>query len=607
MRLLASNWLVATGLAAAITLLAPSIVIVIAITFIGIPIAIALMLAPLVFMVSLGGWFGGRSLALGRTGYVLGAGATLLVLAIPPALINPGLETRAAAFAAHDLDALAKPLRAEVIAILHDQPLVHRRDQSACDGLCMRLLLNGTAKRVLVAQQSIDIPPVGTNDATSFRFEARDACPAVSLGTGNDEIKDTGGPRSYQQKFAHELMQLEIAKGNCLIEETVALSTADVVISRGTLHRGRSRLDAGLDPFADTLFAYRLSVHVRGDGGFREAYRRTSVVTHPLAPVLAPTVEGGAELRAYAVFARLESRRNLDSEYGSEPDWSDFLTKKLGLQLALKDASATQDTRRLLAEVVSREGPLDKASVQLGHDFLAGVSRSRKMTVEDHILARQLLTDTRFSVPSSAWAAIRYANQPGDTFYDLIAMSMFRRLSDMTSAEGRTPDPAKKDEARSIAAVLRELPASTILNHRRDLEWLARQEQLRVWSYQALVRLHEFGADAAPTLLWLIDEAVRLKGAHGSDWNNAYLAGLIGLCHMGAAGREMIRPIFERLDSGAMVKHASYWDLTIETLVGMGADPDEMWNHLQTADRNHTRSRFDRLAGRAVKKRDCSY
>jgi hypothetical protein len=100
---------------------------------------------------------------------------------------------------------------------------------------------------------------------------------------------------------------------------------------------------------------------------------------------------------------------------------------------------------------------------------------------------------------------------------------------------------------------------------------------------------------------------VRLKGAHGSDWNNAYLAGLIGLCHMGAAGREMIRPIFERLDSGAMVKHASYWDLTIETLVGMGADPDEMWNHLQTADRNHTRSRFDRLAGRAVKKRDCSY
>lgn len=606
MRFIVANWLTATGIAAAITLLAPSVVIVIAITFIGIPIAIALMLAPLVFIVSLGGWFGRRSLGVGRTGYFLGAGATLLALAIPPALINPGLEKRAADFAAHDLDTLAKPLRAEVVAIRHDGPSFHRRDQSACDGLCMRLLLNGAATRVLVVQQAIDVPPDGRSDATSFRFETRETCPAVNLGTGNDDIKDPIGPRSYQRKFAHELMQLEIAKGRCLIEETVPLSTADVVISRGTLHRGRSRIDAGLDPFADTLYAYRLSVHVRGDG-FREAYRRTSVVTHPLAPVLAPTVEGGAELRAYAVFARLESRRNLDSQYGSEPDWSDFLTGKLGLQLALKDDSAAQDTRRLLADVVSREGPLDKASVQLGHDFLAGVSRTQTLAGEDQGLARQLLTDARFSVPSSAWAAIRYARTPGDTFYDLIAMSMFRRLSDMTGAEGRTPDVGMADEARNIAAVLRELPASTILNHRRDLEWLARQEQLRVWSYQALVRLHEFGADAAPTLLWLIDEAVRLKKDHGSDWNNAYLAGLIGLCHMGAAGREMIRPIFERLDSGAMVKHASYWDLTIETLVGMGADPDDMWDHLQTADRNHTRSRFDRLANRAVKKRDCSY
>ena len=143
----------------------------------------------------------------------------------------------------------------------------------------------------------------------------------------------------------------------------------------------------------------------------------------------------------------------------------------------------------------------------------------------------------------------------------------------------------------------------------RSIETVAAEHypRKRAWSAQVLVRLHEFGADAAPTLLWLIDDSVRLKDAYGSDWNNAYLAGLMGLCHMGAAGGEMIRPIFERLDSGAMVKHASYWDLTIETLVGMGADPDDMWDHLQTSDRNHTRNRFDRLAGRAVKKRDCSY
>ena len=42
-------------------------------------------------------------------------------------------------------------------------------------------------------------------------------------------------------------------------------------------------------------------------------------------------------------------------------------------------------------------------------------------------------------------------------------------------------------------------------------------------------------------------------------------------------------------------------------LVGMGADPDEMWGYLQTKDRNHTRKRFEREVTRAQKRRDCAY
>ena len=56
-----------------------------------------------------------------------------------------------------------------------------------------------------------------------------------------------------------------------------------------------------------------------------------------------------------------------------------------------------------------------------------------------------------------------------------------------------------------------------------------------------------------------------------------------------------------------MVKHASYWDLTINTLVGLGADPEAMWPHLQTDDKNHTKARFDNEVARARKKIDCSY
>jgi len=607
MRLLASNWLIVTGLAAAITLLAPSVVIVIAITFIGIPIAIALMLAPLVFMVSLGSWYLGRTLKMGRTGYVLGAGATLLVLAVPPLVINAGLHKRAADFMAQDLDQLGKPLHAQAIAVRSDRHSSNRRDLSACDGLCMRALLNGTASRMLLVQQSLNEPLNAALPVTSFRLERRDTCPAVKLQTGNDDIKENGGARSFKQKQTHELMQLEIAKGNCLIEETVPLGTADVVLSRGSVHRGVSSINAGLDPFADTLHVMRLSVHVRGDGGFKEAFRRTSILMFPLALVLAPTVDGGAELRAYAVLARYPSRLNLDSEHDREPDWSRFLTQTLGLDLALRDHAAEEDTRLVLAGAVAKTGALDDAAVRLGHDFIDGISRARKMDTQDLKLARAVLTDLRFSVPSHAWAAIRYAALPDDDYFDAIATSMFQRLSAIALADDGATYPVWKEEARHIASVVRELPASTILNYRRDLEWLAKQERLRVWAYQSLVRLHEFGAVAAPTLLYLIDEAVRLKDVYGSDWNNAYLGGLIGLCRMGAGGRDMIRPLYERLNSGIMVKHASYWDLTIETLVGMGADPEDMWTHLQTNDRNHTRGRFDRVVNRARNKRDCTY
>jgi hypothetical protein len=210
-------------------------------------------------------------------------------------------------------------------------------------------------------------------------------------------------------------------------------------------------------------------------------------------------------------------------------------------------------------------------------------------------------------VAPSAWAAVRHATEAHNDYFEAIAASMFLRLASIADTDDGARYPAWADEARAIAGVVRELPHAAILKHRADLDWLAGQERLRVWAYQALVRFQEFGADGAPTLLWLMDEAVRLKDRYSSDWNNTYVAGLIGLCKMGDAGRAMIQPIYERLKAGAMVKHASYWDLTIQTLVGMGADPDEFWTYLQTDDRNHTRQRFTREVARAKKERECTY
>jgi hypothetical protein len=231
MKNFARVWLITTGIGAAITLAMPSFVVVAAITIVGLPLAFALMLAPFAFIVSLGSWFIGRKLALGRTGYVLGLGAMVIALAVPPYFINAGLEQRAASLVAQDRDTLRKPLRAKVLAVRDGKAPHFYRDETRCDGLCMRALLNGVAERILFVAQDLNEPLNGAMPARSFRMEKRADCPTVRLKGGHDPIEDR---RSFAQgrKHVHELMQLEIAKGSCLIEETVPLRTADVVISR---------------------------------------------------------------------------------------------------------------------------------------------------------------------------------------------------------------------------------------------------------------------------------------------------------------------------------------------------------------------------------------
>ena len=133
MKNFARVWLITTGIGAAITMLAPSVVYVAAITIIGIPLALALMLAPLVFIVSLGSWVIGRRFMLGRIGYAIGAGAMVLALAIPPYFINAALEKRAASLVAQDRDTFSKGLRARVIAVRNDKPQRFGRGETACD------------------------------------------------------------------------------------------------------------------------------------------------------------------------------------------------------------------------------------------------------------------------------------------------------------------------------------------------------------------------------------------------------------------------------------------------------------------------------------------
>jgi len=340
-KLLVANWLLLTGLAAAVTVLAPTIVILVAITVIGLPLAIALAFAPLVFIVSLGSVLLHRVLKVGAMGYVIGAGATLLLLSVPPHFINADLRHRVSQLVAEDRDTLSLPLKAGTMAIRQDREGWFQRDETRCGGLCMKLLLDGHASRVITLAGSVtsDIDP--QLKVLSFRMERRDRCPLVKLSSSNEEhviVEEAGGRSRSVGQRTDQRMQAQISRGNCLIQETVALGLADAIISIGVANRGLSVDEAGLDPLADTLTAYRYSVHLRANGGYTEVYRKTNAVVHLLAPVLAPTVGGGFQLQGQAVLARFEERSDKGPTSYPDRDRRLFLQKLLGVGTARKPA-----------------------------------------------------------------------------------------------------------------------------------------------------------------------------------------------------------------------------------------------------------------------------
>lgn len=599
-------WLIFLGVSAAATLLMPSLPIVALITIIGIPVGLFLMASPFLFLVYAGSSLVSRMIGGGWPARIIGVLVTLAVLAMPSYFANRMLDRRMAELVAQDKDEGGRPA-ARTIAVRYDRPPWFARDELHCDSFCLRALMNGVADKVLYVTQDLNQAVDPSMQAESFRMERRDACPPVKLRAG-DTMTIASEARDQKSKRAGELMQLEIAKGNCLIAEAAPLSEADIVLSRGEVHRGESKIEAGLNPFADTVKADRIMLHEKRGGLYVETYRWTGVIAEKMGLFYAPTVEGGAELRAWPALFRIQDRRNIDEKYYGGPDWSGFLVGRLGYDLALRLEDADTEMREVLSVALTRPEPAPINAV--GADYLEGIMRSRTMGPEDIRLAEELLTDLRFKVPPNASSAVIHAKGASPDYFSAISTSMFARLRTMAANDARENHPPWKDEASHIASVVGYLPRETVLQHRDDLEWLARQERLREPAYVGLNRLSEFGAAAVPTLLWLIDDAQRFQEKKGNSWQHPILNGMIGMCRIGTEAAGSKQEIYDRLDAGLIPAWASYGRLAVHTLVAMGAAPEEMWLHLRPAkaeDIDKARARFDLEVKRALRKPECYY
>ena len=605
------TWLVVLGLAALVCLspIGATIAVIAAISIIGLPITLILAAIPPIFVFLLCARIAHILLALvGVRFWPFSAVLALAALAVVPLLENRRLEAAVATLMSGDMDGIVEPPAMRTLAFV---TAGSARDKGRCDDFCQRALLKQSVGRIVMIKAK---PPLGEPDdaseGTMYRLEQRAACPDFDLSDGMNNLSMPGEIRQWGDKSPADLLRLKAASGTCLIAEPARLSDADAVLVWGAVTDRNSANNAGLDPFADTIRADRLSFYSRDEGRLVERYRSTGVTYSPLLPLLLPSYSSGYGLELKPGFLRRTAYRGEAKIYHPAPPLEPFLQKSLGFDLAIgEEDQRDTSTDEIIVAALDQPGPIDRARVKVMADFFEGIHRRKDATHDDAVLAARILEDRRVPVPRSASAPVRKfaANDPA--LAARFAAALFGRLFEIPPGEKEDHPTYLGYSIGYLASAIASLPADAIRPYRAELERLARDPEARVNAYVALRRLSVFGADAIPTLIYLIDDSASYRADRNNRnaWQHPYLAGVQGLCGIGQEAGPAIPLIYERLDDGTIVKFASYWDMTINTLVSLGADPDEMWNHLQTSDKNHTRERFDREVSRARKKRDCSY
>jgi hypothetical protein len=511
--------------------------------------------------------------------------------------------------------------------------VIPKGHRTQCSELCRRLLASGAAKKVVMAADDGSVPNEQA-EGTAYSFEQRETCPQVYLGEKEQGLSKAG-----------EILRLKVAQGICVVPSPAHVGEADAVLLPEDLKRGKSRSQEGFNLSVDTMRVSRLSYFQRDGNGFKLTWRHTLISYRRLAPLLIPTVDFYGQLNMAIGYLRLDTKVGGTKGKNNPIDPTAFVTDILKLNLEL-DASPVADERVATLEKTFAEDRVEGEDISLViADFIAMVGqlrRKEKTNAEEAELVVRIVADRRIDPPGRMPAAISAVIRDYPDKAAPISDAVFSRLDETIAA---LPDRAilpkanrflpKAEQHRGaeleeynralkaawdryqrksnaivvFSGVINRLPAEQIVAHRGVLERLAHHPDARVPAWRALTRLSEFGADAIPTFIYLIDDAYPYRGRNGytNKWQHPYLAGLIGLCRLGAEGREAVPMINERIGSGKILANVRpYRRLLAVTLARLGADREEAIRTVSAkskAEPDQLKREFDR----ADEPRDCHF
>jgi|GEM_PF-2280226 len=589
----AYDWFLGVVVAGAVFyLLMPIAVMMLLMTVIDIPLAIFVMACPTAALVLvparlgqalLKGWRPKGNAALQ---FLVPIGVVLGLLTGVAQMSRANLAAHVDALVAGDLNRLKLPLPQGVVALRSSFA------EASCDDLCLRLLLGGSATKVLIqGVRDADAPPDPRSDVTAYWIEPRVVCPSPPIRAHGTEMqldaeaaRDRNGP---PPQTARVLMLARISQGDCLIEAKETLGGAEVVVSSVNLPDR-------------TVKATRLSVYRREGAGFTEVYRLTSVRARQMWPIalLVPATDSafiyGLEL------GKSPLRRNTPDRFAEGPDWPKFLTDTLGLTLILPGRYDAAPLRASIRAELDHPSPLTDAEQNLIKKYLGGFGPQPGRTPEDHALFLELVQDRRVWLTYQSTNIVPPAEAVDAAYMDALARAAWDRVRLMPDLNGN------RDTA---GAILARLPSETLQPFWDDMLRVSEFREFRFRVPNLLERFADFGDRGAEHLVFLIVDS-HLKPGENDD-NRPELvrnAALIGLCKMGPAAASQHTAIAALVTDGTLsLANQRQGKLTLRMLIHTGFSLDQIRAFPQDPARPFSEDQLQAERARASDDRACIF
>ena len=501
------------GLLAAISLFVPGAVLVG--LFLLIVPGLILIIAPPLFIYSLIAWC--IWTAAGRWHWTIRAGAVVAAwtafAVLPPLLYNaPGKRLRAELVSA-DLSFSGAPVKGGTVAILTpDRKFNLQKDAVACDAICLRLLYNGAAQRVIREDW---VPSDLAVPLRSFRIERRDTCPPRA------QIDDASmpGERAVFTDRPADRIRARIAAGECLIEEATGLSQADAVLTEWNLRsRKGSSYASPWDLKLDTVAARRIEVGLRGGASMTVRLRKTEVASELLfIPFIVGPISGSGMSMTVGFFRWPITENRFTMEEVAAGVFGD------GLKMPERPSSGPNEIQTLIAALRNPDLPADSPQLKLADQVLKQIAFQKSAGPDDFEAVRLMIDDRRITDFFNLAGAVAKLGPE--------AAGLAGPLLDRLMA---APLPQGRDIVQTTSRAIYRLPAGALLPVQDKLETLTQTPTRRGTAYLASSRLSDEGAAAVPKLLALMDARNSFDKLLSYDDERDVLTGaLIGLCRLG--------------------------------------------------------------------------